>query len=203
MFTWINLKSSKEASWNHRSPVRYLSWANGSSSRRAVQPGQPWSWLSTGRALGWTADDFEVAKCPSFQCFFPSIFLIVCRCYLIGCLGTENSMFFFFESTWRHDSWHDSIPLKKDRFSSRLRDEMRQETFDERASKAPHLTSTAEAVDCEARDACPRRSHSIIIRCCVVVSKVVIPTYRRWRSTQEVLFAEFDGSVFFLNLEKA
>ena len=37
----------------------------------------------------------------------------------------------------------------------------------------------------------------------VVVSKVVIPTYRRWRSTQEVLFAEFDGSVFFLNLEKA
>jgi len=39
-----------------------------------------------------------------------------------------------------------------------------QETFDERASKAPHLTSTAEAVHCE----------------------VVIPTYRRWRSTQEV-----------------
>ena len=51
------------------------------------------------------------------------------------------------------------IPFK-DRFSVAVENSAwpGEETFDERASKAPHLTSTAEAVECEARDACPTRS---------------------------------------------
>lgn len=127
-------------------------------------------WAGSGVNCWW----FWSAKCPSFQCFFLPFFDCV-PCYLIGCLGTENSMFFFSLSRLGDMTWFDPIN-HLDRFSPRLRDEMRQETFDERASKAPHLTSTAEAVHCEARDACPRRSHSIIlIRCCFKGSDSNIP----------------------------
>lgn len=102
--TW---NQARRPSWNHRSPVRYLSWANGSSSRRAIQPGQPWSWLSTGRALGWTADDFEV-RSARLSNVFSSHFLIVCRVISLDVLVRRIRCFF---SLWVDlETWHDSIP---------------------------------------------------------------------------------------------